>query len=136
MLKILKFRLLNIVPCHCNEEFGDEDNKIVRTMLTRFYFSSCLLNFNGTMSADIFKHKIAHAIQLKWTFLALKLAVFRCKIVSNFSKKVTPANNKQNLNKMQLWIFFLNFYNWDYGCHLVLVYHLLTCYIVPFKKVL
>jgi hypothetical protein len=28
------------------------------------------------MSADIFKRKMAHEIQLKWMFLALKLAVF------------------------------------------------------------
>jgi len=27
---------------------------------------------NGTMSADIFKHKMVYAIQLKWTFIALK----------------------------------------------------------------
>jgi len=54
------------------------------------------------MSADIFKHKIARAIQLKWTFLALKWAAFCLKIVSKFSKKATPANNKQNLNIMQL----------------------------------
>ncbi len=51
------------------------------------------------MSADIFKRKMVHAIQLKWTFLA----VFCHKIVSNFSKKATPANSKQNLNTMQLW---------------------------------
>jgi len=63
------------------------------------------------MSADIFKRKIAHAIQLKWT--ASKWSVFCLKIVSNFSKKATPANSKQNLNIMQLWEFCLNFYNWD-----------------------
>jgi len=57
---------------------------------------------NGTMSAEIFKHKSAHAIQLKWTFLALKWAVFCLKIVSYFSKKANPANSKQNLNIMQL----------------------------------
>jgi len=57
---------------------------------------------NGTMSADIFKHKMAHVIQLKWTFLALKWAVFCLKIASDFSKKATPANSKQNLNLMQL----------------------------------
>jgi hypothetical protein len=53
------------------------------------------------MSADIFKRKMVHAIQLKWTFLALKWAVFVLQIVSNFSKKATPANSKQNLNIMQ-----------------------------------
>jgi len=31
---------------------------------------------NGTMSADIFKRKMAHVIELKWTFLAFKWAVF------------------------------------------------------------
>jgi hypothetical protein len=31
---------------------------------------------NRTMSADISKRKMVHAIQLKWTFLALKLTVF------------------------------------------------------------
>ncbi len=56
-----------------------------------------------TLSADIFKHKMVHAILLKWTFLALKWDVFCLKIVSNFSKKATPANSKHNLNKMQLW---------------------------------
>jgi hypothetical protein len=35
---------------------------------------------NGTMSADIFKRKMAPAIQLKWTFLALKWAVFCLKM--------------------------------------------------------
>jgi len=54
------------------------------------------------MSAGIFKRKLVHAIQVKWTFLALKWAVFCLKIVSNFSKKATPANSKQNLNIMQL----------------------------------
>jgi len=54
------------------------------------------------MSADIFKHKMVHEIQFKWTFLALKWAVFCLKIVSNFYKKGTPANSKQNLNIMQL----------------------------------
>ncbi len=55
------------------------------------------------MSADIFKRKMAaHAIQLKWTFLALKWAVFCLKIMSNFFKKANPANRKQNLNIMQL----------------------------------
>jgi len=39
------------------------------------------------MSADIFKLKMVHAIQLKWTFLALKWAVFCLKIMTNFSKK-------------------------------------------------
>ncbi len=43
------------------------------------------------MSADIFKRKMVHAIQLKLTFLALKRAVFCRKIVSNFSKKATSA---------------------------------------------
>jgi hypothetical protein len=60
------------------------------------------ITHNGTMSADIFKRKMAHAIQLKWTFLALKWAVFCLKIVSKFYKKATPANSKQNLNKMLL----------------------------------
>jgi len=55
-------------------------------------------HFNGTMSADIFKRKMAHAFQLKWTFLALKWAVF---FVKN-SVQSTPANSKQNLNIMQL----------------------------------
>jgi len=64
--------------------------------------SSMRGNDYGMMSADIFKHKMAHAIQLKWTFLALKWAVFVLKIVSNFSKKATLANSKQNLNIMQL----------------------------------
>jgi len=54
------------------------------------------------MSAGIFKRKMAHAIQLKWTFLAFNWAVFVLKIVSNFSKKATAENNKQNLNIMQL----------------------------------
>jgi hypothetical protein len=45
---------------------------------------------------------MVHAIQLKCTFLALKWAVFSLKIVSNFSKKATFANSKQNLNIMQL----------------------------------
>jgi len=68
---------------------------------------------NGTMSADIFKRKMAHAIQLKLMLLALKWAVFCLKIVSNFSKKATPANSKQNLTTMQLgeFCFCLNFYN-------------------------
>jgi len=57
---------------------------------------------NGMMSADIFKRKRAHAIQLKWTFLTLKRAVFCLKIVSYFSKKANPANSNQNLNIMQL----------------------------------
>jgi len=57
---------------------------------------------NGTMSANNFNRKMKHAIQLKWTFLALKWAVYCLKIVSNFSKKATPANSKQNLNIMQL----------------------------------
>jgi len=35
-----------------------------------------LLHSNGTMLADIFKRKMAHEIQLKWMFLALKWAVF------------------------------------------------------------
>jgi len=35
------------------------------------------------MSADIFKRKMAHAIQLKWTFLALKLAVFVLKQIAS-----------------------------------------------------
>jgi len=39
---------------------------------------------NGTMSADIFKHKMAHAFQLKWTFLALKWAVFVLKLCPIF----------------------------------------------------
>jgi len=30
------------------------------------------------MSADIFKRKMVHAIQLKWMFLALKWAGFFC----------------------------------------------------------
>jgi len=59
------------------------------------------ISSNGTM-ADIFKCKMVHAIQLKWTFLVLKWAVFCLTIVSNFSKKATPANSKQNLNLMQL----------------------------------
>jgi hypothetical protein len=58
--------------------------------------------YNGTMSADIFQCKMTHAILLKWIFLALKWPVFNLKIVSNFSKKTTPANSKQNLNIMQL----------------------------------
>jgi len=57
---------------------------------------------NGTISADIFKLKMVLAIQLKWKFLASRWAVFCLKIVSNFSKKATPANSKQNLNIMQL----------------------------------
>jgi len=57
---------------------------------------------NGTMSADIIKHEMANAIQFKWMFLALKWAVFCLKVVSNFSKKATPANSKKNLNIMQL----------------------------------
>jgi len=65
------------------------------------------------MSADIFKRKMVHEIQLKLTFLALKWSVFCFKIVSNFSKKATPANSKQNQNIIQLWEFCLNFYNWD-----------------------
>jgi len=65
------------------------------------------------MSADIFKRKMVHEIQLKWMFLALQWADFCLKIVSNFSKKATPANSKQNLNIMQLWEFCLNFYNLD-----------------------
>jgi hypothetical protein len=54
------------------------------------------------MSADIFKRKRAHAIQLKWTFFALKWGVVSLQIVSYFSKKANPANSKQNLNIMQL----------------------------------
>jgi len=49
------------------------------------------------MSADIFICKLAHAIQLKWTFLTLKWAVFCQKILSDFSKIA--------LNIMQLWEF-------------------------------
>jgi len=49
------------------------------------------------MSADIFKRKRAHAIQLKWTLFALKWAVVCLKIVSYFSKKANPENSKQNL---------------------------------------
>jgi len=52
---------------------------------------------NGT--AEILKCNMAHAIQLKWTFLAW---FFCLKIVFNFSKKATPANSKQNLSIMQL----------------------------------
>jgi len=75
------------------------------------------------MSADIFKRKMAHdATKLKLTFSALKVAVFCLKIVSDFSKKATPPNSKQNLNIMQLWEFCLNFDNWDQWRHLVLVY--------------
>ncbi len=88
------------------------------------------------MSADIFKRKMTLAIQLKLIFLALKWAVLFLflKIVSNFSKKATPANSKQNLNIMQLLKFCFNFYNWDKWCHLVLVYHLFTCDILPFDS--
>jgi len=51
------------------------------------------------MSVDISKCKMAHAIQLKWTFLALKWAVFVLKIVSNFSKKATPAFASKQASK-------------------------------------
>ncbi len=44
---------------------------------------------------------MAHAIQLKWTFVAITWAVFCLKIVSNFSKKATPANGKQNLYNLE-----------------------------------
>jgi len=57
---------------------------------------------NGTMTADIFKRKMVHAIQLKWTVLALTWAVFVQKLRPFFFKKATPANSKQNLNIMQL----------------------------------
>jgi len=57
---------------------------------------------HGTMSADIFKHKMAHAIQLKWTFLALKWAVFSFKNCVQFFQESNPANIKQNLNIMQI----------------------------------
>jgi len=39
------------------------------------------------MSADIFKRKMAHAIWLKWTFLALKWAVFVLKLCPIFPRK-------------------------------------------------
>jgi hypothetical protein len=42
---------------------------------------------NGMMSADIFKRTIAHAIQLKWTFLGLKWAVFVLKLCPIFPRK-------------------------------------------------
>jgi len=41
------------------------------------------------MSADIFKRKRAHANQLKWTFLALKWAVFFLKLCPIFPRKQT-----------------------------------------------
>jgi len=50
----------------------------------------------------IFKRKMAHAIQLKWMFLALKWAVFCFKNCVQFFQKETPANSKQNLNIIQL----------------------------------
>jgi len=42
---------------------------------------------NGAMSAYIFKRKMVHAIQLKWTFLALKWAVFVLKLCPIFPRK-------------------------------------------------
>ncbi len=85
-------------------ELKASDNTLYKCFSTRVNQHICLIvtRCNGTMSADIFKRKMAHAIQLKWTFLALKWAVFCLEIVSNFSKKATPANSKQNLNIMQL----------------------------------
>jgi hypothetical protein len=49
--------------------------------------TKAIKSINGTMSADIFKHKMVHAIQLKWTFLALKWAVFVLKLCSIFPRK-------------------------------------------------
>jgi len=46
---------------------------------------------NGTMLADIFKRKMAHAIQLKWTFLALKWAVFCLKNYVQFFQESNPC---------------------------------------------
>ncbi len=57
---------------------------------------------NWMMSADIFKCKMAHAIQLKWMLLALKWAIFCLNICVQFFKKATTANSMQNLNKIQL----------------------------------
>jgi hypothetical protein len=46
-----------------------------------------MIKVNGTMSADIFKRKMGHAIQLKWTLLVLKWAVFVLKLCPIFPKK-------------------------------------------------
>jgi len=40
--------------------------------ITRAGLILVTLFYNGTMSADIFKRKMADAIQLKWMLLALK----------------------------------------------------------------
>ena len=54
------------------------------------------------MSADIFKRKMALAIQLKWIFLASKWAVPCLKNCVQFFQEKNPVSNKQNLNIMQL----------------------------------
>jgi hypothetical protein len=46
---------------------------------------------NGMMSADIFKHKMALAIQLKWIFLALKWAVSCLKNCVQFFQESNPC---------------------------------------------
>jgi len=54
------------------------------------------------MSADIFKHTLAHEIQLKFMFLALKLAAFCFKNSVQFFQESNPSNSQQNMNIMQL----------------------------------
>jgi hypothetical protein len=61
-----------------------------------FYFEifSAQVNFSdpiGMMSADIFKRKMALAIQLKWIFLALKWAVLCLKNCVQFFQENNPC---------------------------------------------
>jgi len=49
------------------------------------------MNANGTMSADIFKRKMALAIQLKLIFFALKWAVSCLKNCVQFFQESNPC---------------------------------------------
>jgi len=93
MISHLTFHRLSCVPLF---------PKIVFKINNFFKNDKFLIPSKGRMSADISERKMANTIQLKWTFLALKRAVFCLKIASDFSKKATPANSKQNLNIIQL----------------------------------
>ncbi len=65
----------------------NQNGGITRAGLILVTLKTNTLFYNGTMSDDIFKQKMGDAIKIKWTFLALRWAIFCLKIVSIFPRK-------------------------------------------------
>ncbi len=79
-----------------------------KNSLRRVYL---ILFANGTMSADIFKCKMALEIQLKWIFLALKWAASCLKNCVQFFQESNPCKYQTKPDHNEALKFCLNFYN-------------------------